>query len=202
MKGVWLAMVAYCSGLAVAGGGGEPPKSRTVPVFIMNFSAGGPDGVFICDDGSTVFSEQVFSATGEVTLRLTRRGQVYADGQTIWRVGAKQKYTLTLGQTPLSCRPATAKDASFKPGPGLNYRCDDAISLAMVPFPEAVAILSFKVGQPPDVAGLLPQVRSASGVKYQNSEWTWFGKGREGFLDYHGQTVAQNCRLQSADAPS
>ena len=196
MKGVWLAMVACCSGLAVAGGGGEPPESRTVPVFIMNFSAGGPDGVFICDDGSTVFAEKVFSGTGDLTVRLTRRGQVYENGQALWRAGANQQYTLMLRRAPLSCRPATATDAALSPGPGLNYRCENEISLAMVPFPEAVAVLSLKVGQPPDVAGLLPQVRSASGVKYQNSEWTWFGEGREGFLEYHGKLVAQNCRLQ------
>ncbi|WP_420597485.1 MliC family protein [Deinococcus sp.] len=42
----------------------------------------------------------------------------------------------------------------------------------------------------------MPQVRSASGVKYQNSEWTWFSQGQEGFLEFRGKKVAQNCRSQ------
>ncbi|WP_420597486.1 MliC family protein [Deinococcus sp.] len=44
----------------------------------------------------------------------------------------------------------------------------------------------------------MPQVRSASGVKYQNSEWTWFSQGQEGSKKWP-RTAARNeqsCRSE------
>ncbi|GAA4015427.1 hypothetical protein GCM10022631_29370 [Deinococcus rubellus] len=197
----WALVFGLGLGVVRAGGAGALPPvpgPRTVPVIVMNFSAGDPDGVFVCQDGSTVFIEQVgFTEQVGDTLRLTRRGEVYSNGQVLWKAGANQSYRLTLGQSvPLICRSTTSRDAALVPGGIQNYRCSNAVSLAVVPFPEAVAVTSFQAGQRPDIAGLLPRIRSASGVQYQNSEWTWLTGGQMGTLIFHGNTVAQGCRLE------
>ncbi|WP_161883283.1 hypothetical protein [Deinococcus alpinitundrae] len=191
----WVLVFGLGLGAVQAGGAGARPPvpgPRSVPVMVMNFSAGDPDGVFVCQDGSTVATEQVGSA-----LRLTRRGEVSSNGQVLWKAGAHQSYRLTLGQAVLLiCRRATSQDAALVPGSVQNYHCSNAVSLAVVPFPEAVAVTSFQPGQRPDIAGWLPRTRSVSGDQYQNSEWTWSTGGQLGTLIFHGKTVAQGCRLQ------
>lgn len=52
---------------------------------------------------------------------------------------------------------------------------------------------------------ILPHVKSASGVRYDNGRYTFWLKGEEGVLLKRGQVVLQGCRLlppAAATAPS
>lgn len=214
MKRVLLVVLGWCSSWASAGGAGQPPphaSSRTVPVLIFNFTPGGQttDGPFLCADGQAVFLETVPDA-----LRLTRRGEVFVlpritqpnqygkDGVSWVKTGLGTA-ELTLGRTqPIRCRaPQSGAELTqrFKAGAAQPYRCAVGIELWAIPFwsetLNMVVVLSrSQNGQAPVTTPLLPQVRSASGVNYQDSQWTWFTKGREGDLERRGQAVAQHCR--------
>lgn len=209
--GLWL-------GAAQAGGAGPPPPtSRTVPVLIFNFSSNTsaldqslPDGPFACADGQGVFAELTPSG-----LRLTRRGEVfnlpelaqpggYGENGVSWVRTGPITGELTLGRTqPLKCRlPASAEAVrtQFKAASAQHYRCAADVELLILLLESAGQPLAVVhqlrdartwIGTPP-----LPQVRSVSGVQYQNSGWIWFSVGKAGFLEYQGKKVAQGCRLE------
>ncbi len=218
MKRVWLALFGVCLGAAQAGGAGpRPPTSRTVPVLIINSSAGpsplspsSPDGPFTCQDNQGVFAEVTPGG-----LRLTRRGEVfnlpklaqpngYGENGVSWVRTGPNTAELTLGRTqPLRCAlPASAEAlrAQFKFVSVQHYRCaaDTEVLVSLLesagqPF---IALQHRRGAQPWSSPPLLPQVRSASGTRYQNSEWSWFSQGRTRVLEFQGSKVAQACRLE------
>ncbi len=125
-------------------------------------------------------------------------GQAGAGGGAQPLVGCPNKpvaLSVSLSSGGVLCRPAPL---ALTRGAVQNYHCADGVSVAVVGSLRAVSITSFRRGQRPDLTGLLPQVTSASGEVYQNSEWSWRTEGRQGKLELHGKSVAQGCRLQVA----
>ena len=216
MNRLWLAVFGLYLGAAQAGGAGPPPNqletSRTIPVLILNYSFkdSDSDGPFICSDGQGVFVE--FTPNH---LRLTRRGDVfvlpklaqeggYGENGVSWVSKVPRTAELTLGRTqPIQCQlPASAEtfNAQINLRSAQQYGCADEMELLVAVLENAgqplAAVSQSQRGQAVATTDFLPQVRSASGVKYQNSEWTWFSQGQEGFLEFRGKKVAQNCRSQ------
>ncbi|WP_164473412.1 MliC family protein [Deinococcus psychrotolerans] len=217
MKRVLLAVLGLCSSWAVAGGGGQPPaphaSPRTVPVLIFNFTPGNEttNGPFLCADGQAVFAQVLPDA-----LRLTRRGEVfvlpkltkpdqYGQDGVSWVKTGQDSAELTLGRTqPVGCRaPQSGAELAqrFKAGAAQLYRCAGESELWVIPFRNdmlkmVVVVSQSHSGQAPVTTTLLPQVRSASGIKYQSSQWTWLTNGREGRLEWQGKVAAQQCQTE------
>ncbi|WP_185974706.1 MliC family protein [Deinococcus detaillensis] len=220
MKRVLLAVLGLCSSWAVAGGGGQPPaphaSPRSVPVLIFNFKPGDEitNGPFLCADGQAVFAEALPDA-----LRLTRRGEIltlpkltkpnqYGKDGVSWVNTGPDSAELTLGRTqPVKCYAPQSGDVyaqSLNLGVAQPYRCAGGEELWVSPVQiqalkmgtlSMVVLSQSHSGQAP-VTTLLPQVRSASGIKYQSSQWTWVTNGREGRLERQGKTAVQQCQAE------
>lgn len=166
---------------------------------------------FFCADHQDVFIEPVFKA-----LRLTRRGEVfelpkltkpdqYGKDGVSWVKTGSEVAELTLGRTqPIKCYAPQSDEVyaqAFNMAEPQPYQCAGGVQLwttavQLNTLKMMVVVTKSQQGQLA-LTSFLPQVRSASGIKYQGSQWMWLSKGREGRLERQGKTVAQQCRIIS-----
>lgn len=86
--------------------------------------------------------------------------------------------------------------ACAQPAPGrgnvVTYDCADGRQMQVRYGPGAQAVLSM------DGASLqLPQLRSASGIRYGNGKTTLYGKGGDAFVERGDQRIAERCHAKN-----